>query len=129
MTPIVPRLEKASESISTPDRPSRMAKIVCPNCSHVVEDPPGSPSQCPRCGATFPFGDDSTHSRMRAAPTVVAPPPDEIPRQIGRYLILRQLGKGGFGIVYLAGSPVGSARRDQNPAGRHRDAPDCVKAI
>jgi WD40 repeat protein/serine/threonine protein kinase len=105
MTPIVPRLEKASESISTPDRLSRMAKIVCPNCSHVVEDPPGSPSQCPHCGATFPFGDDSTHSRMRAAPTAIAPPADEIPRQIGRYLILRQLGKGGFGIVYLARDP------------------------
>ena len=73
MTNPAPRLVTAPESISTPNRQSRMAKIVCLYCSHVIENPPASPSQCPACGRTFPLANDSTHSQFRGPSTSFAP--------------------------------------------------------
>src|SRR5438874_3359845 len=66
--------------------------------------PPANASPPPRPQSTFPGQDSAT---MRLIPTGISPaePADGGERRIGKYIVKRELGRGGMGAVYLAVQP------------------------
>src|SRR6266581_4461543 len=64
---------------------------------------PQPPGQSPQPASTFPSQEAAT---MRLIPTLpkpgVTPPPSMAERHIGKYVVKRELGRGGMGAVYLA---------------------------
>src|SRR5438067_3994927 len=66
--------------------------------------PPANASPPPRPQSMFPGQDSAT---MRLIPTGISPaePADGGERRIGKYIVKRELGRGGMGAVYLAEQP------------------------
>jgi serine/threonine protein kinase len=79
--------------------------IHCPTCGEpysVADENVGTRMLCQRCGHSFTLSmafDDTTK------PVVDAPPPAEMPKKLGPYVIRRLLGTGMMGHVYLAYDP------------------------
>jgi serine/threonine protein kinase len=64
--------------------------------------PPPDTIPPPMPPSTFPGQDAAT---MKLIPTMPLPPAQPVERRIGKYIIKRELGRGGMGAVYLAEQP------------------------
>ncbi|HEX5269923.1 MAG TPA: serine/threonine-protein kinase, partial [Gemmataceae bacterium] len=118
-------------------------QVVCPKCKKAMPyDGAAAKVSCPTCGGSYRVNPSTggeakrstvgpasdSHSEVIAGHGVhVTLRPLDLPKMIGTYEVVRELGRGAFGVVYLGRDPA--LARDVAIKVLNRDALSSTKAV
>ncbi|MBI3467783.1 MAG: protein kinase [Planctomycetes bacterium] len=96
---LIERLFQASRPLkpSAAEVPERAIHLKCPHCGNRIQllEPEPREVTCENCGSSFQLDVEATTTYQ----------PDRLPKTIGKFQVLEQIGRGAFGCVYKARDP------------------------